>query len=177
MTPDPRHYVAHETLIDGGPVLIRAIRPDDKESLVQGFARLSPRSVYNRFFTAKGSLSGAELEYFTELDFVRHVALLAFVPERGTEVAVGIGRFIVDDQDQGSAEVALTVDDAHQGLGVGTQLFAHLAALGRDMGLAEFWAEVLASNRQMLAVFEHSGLRMRRTVSRGEVTVYLSLGA
>lgn len=175
MARDLRHYLARESLLDGRPVMIRAIRRDDKEALVLGFQRLSRRSVYNRFLSPKRDLSAGELEYLTELDFVQHVALLAVVLEDGTELAVGVGRFIVDDPGARSAEVALTVDDEHQGFGIGTLLLSHLAAVGRDLGLAEFWAEVLGSNRQMLQVFEHCGLPMRRTVSRGEVTVHLSL--
>ena len=36
----------------------------------------------------------------------------------------------------------------------------HLATLGRDAGLREFIAEVLAENVPMLNVFERSGLTM-----------------
>ena len=176
MADDLRDYLAHETLLDGRPVVIRAIRRDDKDALVQGLRRLSERSVYNRFFAPKQRLSAAELEYLTELDFVSHVALLAVVPTDGGDRAVGVGRFIVVDPEVGSAEVALTVDDEHQGLGIGTRLLAHLAAIGRGLELTEFRAAVLGSNRQMFDVFERSGLRVERTVSRGEATVRLALG-
>lgn len=156
-------------------MVIRAIRPEDKDALAEGFQRLSARSVYNRFFAPKQGLSVAELEYLTELDFTRHVALLALVPKGDTERAVGVGRFIVDDRDLASAEVALTVDDEHHGLGIGTLLLTHLAALGRDLGLSEFRAQVLGTNHQMLEVFDRCGLRMRRSMSKGEATVLLSL--
>lgn len=173
VSDEPSHYLARETLLDDRPVVIRAIRPDDKSALVSGFQRLSSTSVYNRFFTPKSGLTSAELEYLTEVDFVRHVALLAIVEEEGAERAVGVGRFIVDDESGTSAEVAFTVDDEHQGLGIGTHLLAHLTRIGRALGLTRFWAEVRASNRPMLAVFEHCGLPMRQTTSGGEVTVEL----
>ena len=41
---------ARAALRDGTAVGVRAIRPDDKERLRIAFARLSPRSVYQRFF-------------------------------------------------------------------------------------------------------------------------------
>ncbi len=53
MIPDPRQHSAEEILRDGGSIFIRAIRPDDRERLVEHFHRLSARSVYFRFFNAK----------------------------------------------------------------------------------------------------------------------------
>ena len=46
------------------------------------------------------------------------------------------------------------------GLGIGSALMRHLAALGREAGLREFIAEVLSENLRMLNVFERSGLAM-----------------
>ena len=50
--------------------------------------------------------------------------------------------------------------DDYQGKGLGGALLRHLAAIGRDAGLSEFVAEVLAENAPMLKVFERSGLPM-----------------
>src|SRR5437899_1743576 len=58
--PDPRQHSAEEILRDGGSILIRAIRPDDRERLVEHFGRLSARSVYFRFFNAKRRLTDDE---------------------------------------------------------------------------------------------------------------------
>jgi GNAT superfamily N-acetyltransferase len=60
----------------------------------------------------------------------------------------------------GQAEVAFAIVDAYQGLGIGSALMRHLATLGRDAGLRELIAEVLAENASMLNVFERSGLTM-----------------
>ena len=43
-------YEAVDATRDGERFLVRAIRPDDKERLLDAFRRLSPRSVYLRFF-------------------------------------------------------------------------------------------------------------------------------
>ena len=58
----------------------------------------------------------------------------------------------------GQAEVAFAIIDAYQGLGIGSALMRHLATLGREAGLRELIAEVLAENVPMLSVFERSGL-------------------
>jgi GNAT superfamily N-acetyltransferase len=52
------------------------------------------------------------------------------------------------------------VDDAHQGLGIGSALIQHLVAIARAAGLDALHAEVLTENTPMLRVFEKSGLAM-----------------
>src|SRR5919198_5303239 len=90
---EPCHYATDALLRDGGSVHIRAIRPDDKQRLLALFERLSSRSVYFRFFQTKQRLTDEELRYFTELDFVRHVALVATLRERDAEHIIGVGRY------------------------------------------------------------------------------------
>src|SRR5262245_9224128 len=122
-------YATDALLRDGGSIHIRAIRPDDKQRLLEAFERLSSRSVYFRFFQTKQRLTDQELRYFTELDFTRAVALVATLQERQEEHVIGVGRYFrlqQAGQPTTHAEVAFTVADAHQGRGVGTLLLEHL---------------------------------------------------
>src|SRR5215469_11266882 len=58
---DAVNYSALEILRDGTTILIRAIRPDDKQRLLQHFQGLSAQSVYYRFFGIKRSLTECDL--------------------------------------------------------------------------------------------------------------------
>ena len=78
-TNDLSDYSANAILRDGTPVRIRAIRPGDKQRLALHFEGLSNDSRYHRFFGVKNRLTSNELRYFTEPDFMRHVALVATV--------------------------------------------------------------------------------------------------
>lgn len=171
---DARNYSQQERLLDGRPVLVRAIRPDDKSHLREGFLRLSPQSVYQRFFQAKKELSESELRYLTEVDFESHVALLAVLDEDGRELGLGVGRYIIEAGSR-SAEVAFTVDETHHGLGVGTLLLKHLARIARSQGLEEFHAYVLAENRAMLEVFENAGFPLERRLEGNVIVATLGL--
>jgi len=174
-TPEAlRRYTARDRLIDGRALLIRAIRPADKTALQDGFHRLSSESAYFRFFGPKHDLSPQELVYFTEVDFARHVALVAIIEE--DPLIVGVGRYIVWEAEPiRAAEIAFAVDDAHHGLGIATILLRHLAKIARAADVSEFSASVLASNRKMLLVFSHSGLPQECTVESGVVSVRLPL--
>ena len=165
---EPCNYAADERLRDGTQLHIRAIRSDDKQALVHLFERLSPQTVYFRFHGVKKSLSRDELVYLTELDFHRQAALVAVLKVDGEDQIVGVGRYASAPRaPQHRAEVALTVEDAHQGRGIGSLLLKHLMGVAHDAGVSELDAHVLAENNHMLQLFERTGLVVRRSASAG----------
>ena len=190
-------YRAEAILRDGTPVVIRAIRPDDRGALREGFLHLSDRTVYHRFLRAKRDLTDAELRYFTELDFRDHIGLAVELPAAHGGHLIAVGRAVriaplasapggtptgptgappvggLPQRD--SAEVAFVVQDEYQGRGVATLLLDHLARIARELGYRAFEAEVLPENRQMLEVFAHSGLTPRERLRDGLVHVEMDL--
>jgi len=54
-------------LLDGTPVLVRPIRPEDRQLLIAGFQRLSPESRYARFMAPLAELSEAQSAFAHEL--------------------------------------------------------------------------------------------------------------
>jgi RimJ/RimL family protein N-acetyltransferase len=155
---DFANYFATETLRDGRTVEIRAQRPHDREAMQAAIARSSPGSLYRRFFAVRRQFSERETDYFLDIDFVNHVALVVVANDSGEPTIVGGGRYVVIQP--GQAEVAIAIIDAYQGLGIGSALMRHLVTLGREARLHEFIAEVLSENVPMLNVFERSGLKM-----------------
>ena len=173
-----REYHAEDRLRDGRCVWLRAIQPSDRDLLREGLHHLSRESAFYRFFSAKRELSERELDYFTQLDFVNHVALVALVDDGAGPVPVGTARYIVEHSEARpkSAEVAFAVEDAHQKLGIGAVFLRHLAAIARANGLHALHALVLADNRPMMSVFRKSGLPMTTTgFDLGVVEVTLNL--
>ena len=166
-------YEVTETLRDGRPFKIRALRPDDRDGLLAAVGRTSAQSLYRRFFSPKRGFTEEQIAYFVNVDFVAHVALVAVLEENGRGVIVGGGRYIVVQP--GKAEVAFVVVDRYQGQGIGAALMRHLTTIARDAGLEELVAEVLADNISMLKVFRKSGLRLGTTHEAGVVHVALQL--
>jgi RimJ/RimL family protein N-acetyltransferase len=167
------NYSAIETLRDGREVEIRALRSDDQADLLAAIGRTSAQSIYRRFFSAKREFSQQEIAFFTKVDFIDHVALVAVVDDGGRPAIAGGGRYII--LRPGQAEVAFAVVDAFHGQGIGSALMRHLAAIARKAALREFVAEVLPENAAMLKVFEKSGfvLGMRREPRVIHVTLRL----
>ena len=102
-------------------------------------------------------LSEQELAFFLNIDFERHVALVAQIDEDGRAAIVGGGRYIMVAPDQ--AEIAFVVVDAYQSQGIGTILMRHLTILARKAAVKELVADVLPENTAMLKVFGKFGFR------------------
>ena len=168
---DAAEYAATECLRDGASLRIRALRPGDRAEMLAAVGRFSKESLYRRFFAPKRTFSEREIEFFLNVDFKSHVALVAVLSEAGEELIVGGARYIVSQP--GRAEVAFAIDDPHQKRGIATHLISHLIAIARAAGLQEFIAEVLPENVPMLKVFERCGLAM--TTRREGTVVHVTL--
>ena len=173
---EAREFLTRETMRDGAPVWIRAIRPDDQARLAALFDRLSPESVYFRFFELKRSLSARELRYLTELDFERRVVLGACLEPGREAPIVGVARFDVLPPAGGApvrAELGIVVEDAHHNRDIGTLVLKHLLAIAHEKGVEQITADVLPQNTKVLELVANSGVPVRQTLDEG--VIHLSL--
>jgi GNAT superfamily N-acetyltransferase len=147
------------TLKDGTHVVLRCIRPDDKDELRRQFHRLSPDSRYRRFFAGIAELSDEILSYLTECDGRNHFAVVAVIEslDLKTEEGIGVGRFVRLGDDPSVAEAAVTVVDDMQGKGLGRLLLETLVVAARERAIDHFRGEILASNSAMRHILERNG--------------------
>jgi RimJ/RimL family protein N-acetyltransferase len=177
MIEDIKNYQAEERLKNGESVTIRAIRPEDKEKIVQAFQNLEQESIYTRLFSFKKELTDSDLTRITEVDFDKEVAL---VVTRGTgkdEIIIGSGRYVIfgGTPEGPHAEVAFLVEEDYQGQGMARIIISHLTAIARSRGLTAFEAEVLPKNKAMLTAFARCGLPMEQHYTDDTVHVTLAL--
>ncbi|SRR5258706_8414321 len=166
-------YCAAETLRSGRKVEIRSLRPEDRENLLAAAKDPNAQSLRRRFFTPKREFTEAEQFFFTNVDFVNHVALIAILIEGGQPTIAGGGRYIIAGS--GQAEIAFAVADKHQGQGIGSALLRHLVVIARAAGLRELVAEVLRENLAMLSVLKGSGLPQQANYEAGTISLVLQL--
>jgi RimJ/RimL family protein N-acetyltransferase len=137
-----------ERLRDGQKIVVRPIRPEDRDELAAGLGRLSAESRYSRFFTPTDGLSASELTYLSEVDHHDHEALVAESAD-GAE-PVGVARFIRIADEPEAAEVAVAVVNHWQGRGAARALMRRLAARAVEEGVERFTATCLAENTDVL---------------------------
>lgn len=150
-------YTAREPLRDGNHVEIRALRRDDETDMLAALERSSAQSLQRRFFVMKRHFSEKERDFFMNVDFKNHVAIVAVAEEANRKVIAGAGRYIVFEP--GRAEMAFAVVDDWQGRGIGSILMRHLVKFAKDAGLQELTAEVLPESTPMIKIFEKFGFR------------------
>ncbi len=171
MADYPQHLVRAHRLFDGTGIVVRPIRPSDAP-IEQDFVRgLSDDSRYNRFMGQLRELAPRKLQYLTEIDYERHMALIATVARDGREVEIGVARYIVAPEG-GSCEFAIAVDDAWQGTGVAGLLMLDLIAAARERGLKTMEGFVLSSNHKMLKFSRQLGFESHRELGGGD-TVHI----
>ena len=139
---------------------VRPIEASDTEALRRLFHRLSAETVYRRFFRPVVAPSDSVLRYLCAVDHGDRDALVAVCEATGEIVAVArYDRLGASDE----AEVAVVVEDAWQGHGIGTRLVRKLAALASSRGLHVFTATMLGENRAaaalLHAVDDHPSVR------------------
>ncbi|MEK6618316.1 MAG: GNAT family N-acetyltransferase, partial [Nitrospirota bacterium] len=78
-------------------------------------------------------------------------------------------------KDEHTAEVAMAVDDAFHGKGLGTLLLERLALLAIRHGFTRLWAVTHADNLAMREVFRESGYAVRETFEGDDMEVELSV--
>jgi GNAT superfamily N-acetyltransferase len=158
----------------GRQYLIRDLRPEDADLLVDLFYRLSPETVYKRFHAALHNLPEDRVRQLVDglvdLDPQNQIALIALhsPDERaGMTQAVGVARChrIPGTSD---AESAIVVRDDHQKGGLGTYLLACLRERALALSITHLIAVVQAQNHPILKVIQRSGLKGDWRFEQGE---------
>ncbi|OBH17564.1 MULTISPECIES: GNAT family N-acetyltransferase [unclassified Mycobacterium] len=126
---------------DGAALSLRPVLPGDAERF-KSSGSFSRETLYRRY--QGGAPTDARLTYLFEVDYVDHFVWV--VTDGVTGPVVADARFVRDQDDPASAEVALTVADGYQGRGIGTLLLGALAVAARVDGIKRFHARVLSDN-------------------------------
>ncbi len=154
-------------LRDGGIAQVRPLSPHDRHALHELVDRSSERSAYLRFFTGGRNTAHAYMDRITG-DHYRGHALVADV--RGRLVAVA--EYI--PAGGGTADLAILLDDAVHGHGLGTLLLEHVALDAAEHGVRELVADVLAENRSMMRVLHSLGLDITHRADDGVLHVSIA---
>ncbi|TFV88894.1 GNAT family N-acetyltransferase [Blastococcus sp. CT_GayMR16] len=129
-------------------VATRPVRPDDRTLFRRLWPRLSPDTVYRRFHAPLRGLPPEAVDRLVTVDHDLREAVVGLV---GGEV-VGVARYDRSPADPGTAEFAIVVEDAWQGVGLGRQLLVELIDLAARRGVRTLTATVQRDNDRVLSL-------------------------
>jgi len=132
-------------LRDGTTALIRVARPDDRSALQAFVDRLSPEAKRHRFFSETTPPAEVIESLCDSSDPRSKLTLIVTRVWQGAPRIIAAGSYFAKDNT--TAEVAMAVDEAFHGKGLGTLLLERLALLG---GLVPGgWPALMARNRTL----------------------------
>src|SRR5437016_9934687 len=127
--------------------------------------RLSPRTVYERFFSFRRLLP-EEAHALANVDYRQRMALVAEVADGQEPELIGVARYGPADEAT-TADIGLVVEDGWQGLGLGSILLEEILRAGAERGIRQFSADVLTENRRALSLLaRHTAITRRRSEER-----------
>jgi len=174
ISPYPAQYELCSTSKSGQRLLIRPIQPEDAELFVELFKTLSPTSVYFRFFRHMKVLSPEMLAMLTQVDYDRHMALVAIDELSKPERMLGVAR-VIADPDGTQTEFSIMVGDPWQGQGVGAQLLLNLLKVAKQQGVEKVWGTVLPENTQMQRLGKKFGFGIKYNSEEGAFDLTIDL--
>jgi GNAT superfamily N-acetyltransferase len=163
-------------LRDGTRVTIRPIRADDAPRLQALFGRLSQESIYYRFLELRKEMTYEQARCLADLDHRTQMALVATCGQYGDEAVIAVARYeVIAGSWPPEAEVAIVVEDRHQGKGLGTLLLERLATYAVAHGIRAFRASVFHDNARVMRLIRRSGLPTESTVETGVLALRVGL--
>ena len=143
-------------------VIFRAIKPSDEEEMRRLFYRFSDKAVYYRYFSPIKTMPHAKMQEYVNVDFRNALSV----------VGIHNGHIIAEArfarlQQLALADIAFVVDEDYQGKGIASFLYKMLIRLAKDRGFKGLVADVLASNKGMMKVFERGELPVEAHLEGG----------
>jgi acyl-CoA hydrolase len=172
----PEEVSEIHTFKEGLRVRFRAIQPSDEEEMRRLFYRFSDKAVYYRYFTPIRSMPHAKMQAYVNVDYRRVMSVVGVVGEPGQGHIIAEARYVWH-KDRPWADVAFVVDGAYEGRGIATWLLSMLVRLAKERGIQGFTADVLASNKGMMKVFEKGGLAVHARLSDGAYALSIPFDA
>jgi RimJ/RimL family protein N-acetyltransferase len=147
-------------------VWIRLAHPEDADAVGAMHRRCSDRTLYLRYVSS-GDWHEIQLR---RLSGGHSGATLVAIGDDGTVIGLG-NVFPERPGDNVTAEIAVLVEDSHQGQGVGTALLRRQIRMAERMGFSEVVAVVLTENAAMTRMLERTGLAWTTRIEEGSSTL------
>ncbi len=137
-------------LLGGKTVTVRPMSRRDATLEVEFNRRLSPRSHHYRFLAGIGKLSPDILKRLSEIDGDASLAFVATVAREdgGPDIEIGVSRY-TPTENPGVREIAVTVANEWQALGLSSLLTRHLFDYARQHDVRELYSMDVADNQAM----------------------------
>jgi len=146
--------------VKGVKIRIRPAKPVDERRIQEHLYGLDKNDVYLRFFHDKTSFARSDIEYMSQIDYVKDLTIVGLVGERGFDQVIAVGEYLLM-LESNMAEVAFSVNKEYRGVGLGKILLKMLAEAARENGIAGLVAYTSTRNKAMVNLFKTLPYRVK----------------
>ena len=170
----PSEIETRHTFKNNLNIRFRAIKPSDEDQMRRLFYRFSDKAIYYRYFSPIKTMPHEKMQEYVNVDYRDVLSIVALMGEPGQQTLIAEARF-ARHLNKPLVDIAFVVDEAYQGFGIATHLYQMLAKLARERGAQGMTADVLASNRAMLKVFEKGPFPVQAKMEQGVYALSIDL--
>jgi RimJ/RimL family protein N-acetyltransferase len=139
--------------IEGRQITIRPAKPVDERRIQEHYYSLDKEDIFSRFFHEKTSFGRSEIEPRSQVDYVKDLTLVAVVGEFGFGQVIAVGESMLL-YNTNMAEVAFSVNNKYQNMGLGRRILRKLADTARENGISGLVAYTAPHNKAMINLFK-----------------------
>jgi ribosomal protein S18 acetylase RimI-like enzyme len=175
----PAHFIAADLplRIRFGPheTLVRWLRMDDEDKLLEFFASHTEETIYQRYGYAGVTMTPEQAMRLVSVDQESDAALGVFEEFDTQARLIAVGRFCLG-ADGRWAETAFVVHENRRGLGIGTTLLTALIEIARERRLERLVAEVHCDNGPMIHILRAAGASFSSMPAASAMKATITLG-
>ncbi|MBF0378402.1 MAG: GNAT family N-acetyltransferase [Desulfamplus sp.] len=160
-------HISEKKIFKGGiTVRFRAIKPSDEESMRRFFYRCSDEIIFYRFFYSIKTMSHDKMQEYVNVDYSKEFSIVGLTGNAEDEQIVAEARFVKDERTS-YGDIAFLIEEAYQGVGIGSYMLNLLISVAREHEIKGFSAEVISDNQPMIKVFEKANLPLDARLENG----------
>jgi acetyltransferase len=156
--------------------LVRPIRPQDGQRLLEFYARADPADMRLRFFFTRRAVPHSEVARYSQIDYDREMTFVALATDTQGRTTIVAEASALSDPDHVSAQFAIQVASDWQGKALGHLMLSKLIAYLRSRGTRELTGLCLKENTGMAALARSLGFVVStRSIESETVSMTLTL--
>lgn len=138
--------------INGIQILFRPAKSVDERSVQEHYYTMKKGDILSRFFHDKKSFVHDQVETTFEIDYINDLTIVATIGELGFEKIIAVGEYFKNPAIN-MAEIAFSVSEEYQGMGIAKILQDKLAQAAMDNGIKGLIAYTSQTNKGMKKLF------------------------
>ena len=153
------------------PITFRPAKPVDERFIQEHYYTLNRGDIVSRFFHEKKSFAYDQIDTTYEIDYINDLTIVATIGELGFEKIIAVGEYFRNSIIN-MAEVAYSVSQEYQGMGIANILQKKLIQAAIDNGIKGLIAYTSPHNKAMINLFHKQPYKV--TTEKNEDMLILS---